>query len=146
MIKLKRTSAFSINHSGRRMGMRDTRLASVRTDRRRSVTTKERTVLLGVRSQRVAFSYERGPPVYTSERGAPVYAARREVFLERKFFIDSLLVRIHVIIVMINLTGLARWEFNSLFQVVLHLPSSSPNPYPRTRNPQAHNLMSSCMT
>jgi len=88
-------------------------------------------------------------PLYKLLSEVPLYTLRdaiHEVFLERELFIDSLLVRIHVIIVMISLTGLARWEFNSLFQVVLHLPSSSPNPYPRTRNPQAHNLMSSCMT
>jgi len=31
--------------------------------------------------------------------------------LEREFFIDNLLVRIHYIIVMIKWTGLAPWEF-----------------------------------
>ena len=30
---------------------------------------------------------------------------------EREFFIDNLLVRIHFIIVMIEWTGLAPWEF-----------------------------------
>ena len=35
--------------------------------------------------------------------------------VERDFFIDNLLVRIHFIIVMIRWTGLAPWE-NSLFQ------------------------------
>ena len=34
---------------------------------------------------------------------------------EREFFIDNLLVRIHVIIVMIRWTGLAAWEFESPF-------------------------------
>jgi len=34
---------------------------------------------------------------------------------EREFFIDSLLVRIHFIIVMIGWTGLAPWEFESPF-------------------------------
>ena len=32
---------------------------------------------------------------------------------EREFFIDNLLVRIHVIIVMIMCIGLAPWEFES---------------------------------
>ena len=36
---------------------------------------------------------------------------------EREFFIDNLLVRIHFIIIMIRLTGLAPWELNSFFQV-----------------------------
>ena len=35
--------------------------------------------------------------------------------VERKFFIDNLLVRIHVIIVMIGWTGLALWEFEFPF-------------------------------
>ncbi len=43
--------------------------------------------------------------------------------LEREFFIDNLLVRIHFIIVMIRWTGLASWEFEYFFQVALHLPS-----------------------
>jgi hypothetical protein len=34
---------------------------------------------------------------------------------ERDFFIDNLLVRIHVIIVMIWWTGLAPWEFEYPF-------------------------------
>jgi len=34
---------------------------------------------------------------------------------EREFFFDNLLVRIHFIIVMIRWTGLAPWEFESLF-------------------------------
>jgi hypothetical protein len=42
---------------------------------------------------------------------------------EREIFIDNLLVRIQFIIVMIRWTGLAPWEFKSLFQVALHLPS-----------------------
>jgi len=42
---------------------------------------------------------------------------------EREFFIDNLLARIHFIIVKIRWTGLASWEFESLFQVALHLPS-----------------------
>ena len=33
--------------------------------------------------------------------------------LQREFFIDNLLVRIHLIIVMIRWTGLAPWEFES---------------------------------
>jgi len=35
--------------------------------------------------------------------------------LEREFFIDDLLVRIHYIIVMIRWTGLAPWEFEYPF-------------------------------
>jgi hypothetical protein len=35
--------------------------------------------------------------------------------LEREFFTDNLLVRIHFIIVMIRWTGLAPWEFRSPF-------------------------------
>jgi len=34
---------------------------------------------------------------------------------EREFFIDNLLVRIHIIIVMIRWTGLAPWEFEFPF-------------------------------
>jgi len=37
------------------------------------------------------------------------------VTLEREFFNDNLLVRIHVIIMMIRWTGLASWEFEFLF-------------------------------
>jgi len=37
------------------------------------------------------------------------------VILEREFFIDNLLIRTHVIIVMIWWTGLAPWEFESSF-------------------------------
>ena len=35
--------------------------------------------------------------------------------VEREFFIDNLLVRIHYIIVMIRWTGLAPWEFEFPF-------------------------------
>jgi hypothetical protein len=35
--------------------------------------------------------------------------------LEREFFIDNLLVRIHYITVIIRRTGLAPWEFDFLF-------------------------------
>ena len=35
--------------------------------------------------------------------------------VEREFFIDNLLVRIHFIIVMIRWTGLAPWEFQFSF-------------------------------
>ena len=35
--------------------------------------------------------------------------------VEREFFIDNLLVRIHFIIVMIQWTGLAPWEFEFPF-------------------------------
>ena len=39
----------------------------------------------------------------------------RKLIPERKFFIDNLLDRIHVIIVMIRWTGLAPWEFEFSF-------------------------------
>ena len=35
---------------------------------------------------------------------------------EREFFIDNLLVRIHLIIVMIRWTGLAPWELETVFE------------------------------
>ena len=41
----------------------------------------------------------------------------------RQFFIDNLLFRIHFIIEMIWWTGLAPWEFESLFEVAVYLPS-----------------------
>jgi len=50
-------------------------------------------------------------------------AARR--WQAREFFIDNLLVRIRFTMVMIRWTGLAPWEFESLFQVALHLPSEA---------------------
>jgi len=40
-------------------------------------------------------------------------------FREREFFIDNLLVRIHVIIVMIGWTGLAPWEFQAFSWMLL---------------------------
>ena len=47
---------------------------------------------------------------------------------EREFFIDNLLVRIHVIIVMIRWTGLAPWEFErecaSKYSVAIKNPTS----------------------
>jgi len=46
----------------------------------------------------------------------PAFELRRGAFsLEREFFIDSLLVRIHFIIVMFRWTGLAPWEFEFPF-------------------------------
>ena len=41
---------------------------------------------------------------------------RSVVKIEREFFIDNLLVRIHFIIVMILWTGLVPWEFEFPFQ------------------------------
>ena len=38
---------------------------------------------------------------------------------DREFFLENLLVRIHFIIVMIRWTGLAPWEFESLFRQVV---------------------------
>ena len=53
-------------------------------------------------------------------RGAGVRACcralrRSELGIEREFFIDNLLVRIHFIIVMIRWTGLASWAFEFPF-------------------------------
>ena len=45
------------------------------------------------------------------------------VFVERDFFTDTLLVRIHFIIEMTRWTGLASWEFELFSQVALHLPT-----------------------
>jgi len=47
---------------------------------------------------------------------------------EREFFIDNLLVRVHLIIVMVRWTGLAPWEFDfpfpgSLTSTFLDLPA-----------------------
>ena len=42
---------------------------------------------------------------------------------QRPTALAALQVRIHFIIVMIRWTGLAPWEFESRFQVALHLPS-----------------------
>jgi len=60
----------------------------------------------------VAVSYERGTPVHML--GGPesvLVRAPCPAPLERGFFIDDLLVRIHYIIVMVKWTGLAPWEF-----------------------------------
>jgi len=52
--------------------------------------------------------------------------------LQREFFIDYLLVRAHLIIVMIRWTGLAPWEFDFPFQqYILHFaddPTSTQGP------------------
>ena len=42
---------------------------------------------------------------------------------EKEFITENLQVRISFIIVMIRWTGLAPWDFNSLFQVALYLPA-----------------------
>ena len=53
---------------------------------------------------------------YTAAHAALWYAKRRaNREREREFFIDSLLVRIHYIIVMVRWTGLAPWEFEFPF-------------------------------
>jgi len=48
---------------------------------------------------------------------SPLPLPPRETFAgeKREFFIDNLLVQIHVIIVMIRWTGLAPWEFEFPF-------------------------------
>ena len=68
-----------------------------------------------VGSYGVAVSYERGTPV--PGRGGAVFnvLGRLRGLLERDFFIDNLLVRIHFIIVMIRWTGLAPWELEFPF-------------------------------
>jgi len=45
----------------------------------------------------------------------PHHVDRTKWIREREFFIDNLLVRIHLIIVMIRWTGLAPWEFEFPF-------------------------------
>ena len=78
-----------------------------------------------------AVSYERGTPVGRWDLGHHPVVGRRRVArppstkrplplpfvhaAEREFFIDNLLVRIHLIIVMIRWTGLAPWEFEFPF-------------------------------
>ena len=44
-----------------------------------------------------------------------IHGGDEQRYPEREFLIDNLLVRIHSIIVMIRWTGLASWEFESLF-------------------------------
>ena len=46
---------------------------------------------------------------------SPGYLERQAHRIEIELFIDNLLVRIHFIIVMIRLTGLAPWEFEFTF-------------------------------
>jgi len=43
--------------------------------------------------------------------GENMAMSSRRAGYEREFFIDNLVVRIHFIIVMVGLTGLAPWEF-----------------------------------
>ena len=70
---------------------------------------------------------------------------------EREFFIDNLLVRIHLIIVMIRWTGLAPWEFEFPFPGSLtstflgsstfcKSQSQTLTPQPPTVNPATSNL------
>jgi len=54
--------------------------------------------------------------------------------VEREFFIDNLLVRIHFIIVMIRWTGLAPWEFESPFQGSLTQQTAG-NPFEPASDP-----------
>ena len=56
---------------------------------------------------------------------------------EREFFIDNLLVRIHLIIVMIRWTGLAPWEFEFPF------PGSRTSTFLGARSPRP-GVISSC--
>jgi len=51
-----------------------------------------------------------------------VQGADAEAAVEREFFIDNLLARVHFFIVMIRWTG-AMGVLNPLFHVALHLPS-----------------------
>ena len=50
--------------------------------------------------------------VFVAGRSIDISFGARQVRAEREFFIDNLLVRIHVIIVMIKWTGFAPWEFS----------------------------------
>ena len=109
--------------------------ASHRHDAPRKLGTRMDGV---VRSKRCGYGRVQGwPEVRNLERNDSWWRRRRRVGCvsrvllraavpgdaEREFFIDNLLVRIHLIIVMIRWTGLAPWEFELLFQVALHLPS-----------------------
>ena len=77
-----------------------------------------------------AFSCKCGTPVphgwapHEGPRGghAPVPESSRPG--ESELFLDNLLVRIHLVIEMCWWAGLAPWDFDSLFQVALHLPSA----------------------
>ena len=49
-----------------------------------------------------------------------IYTRAHRFRTEREFFIDNLLVRIHLIIAMIRWTGLAPWEFEFPFPGLSH--------------------------
>jgi len=58
----------------------------------------------------------RGPTSHgDAGRGCNVALSRSSDVSEREFFIDNLLVRVHLIIEMIRWTGLAPWEFEFPF-------------------------------
>jgi len=76
-------------------------------------TARTRPTSLHVR--RVLAAWQRGRKELVGARLVSrlqaVRRGERQVLPKREFFIDNLLVRIHVIIVMIRWTGLAPWEF-----------------------------------
>ena len=63
----------------------------------------------------VGVSYGRGTPVDRCHLTGFGTVGWQENSTEREFFIDSLLVRIHNIVVMIRWTGLAPWDFEFPF-------------------------------
>ena len=76
---------------------------------------------------RAARRVSRGAPAGREGRGGTAPAER-----EREFFIDNLMVRIHLIIEMIWWTGLAPWEFEfpfpgSLISTFLPRPRYAPH-------------------
>ena len=66
--------------------------------------------------------------VYKIVNGLLVHPNPKSETLEREFFIDNLLVRIHFIIVMMRWTGLAPWEIE--FPFPGSLTSTFPDPKP----------------
>jgi len=64
----------------------------------------------------------------------PVLARQRGAEREREFYIDSLLVRIHFIIVMIRWSGLAPWEWGADLEAEEHVGDLGV-PLPRPRLP-----------
>ena len=64
------------------------------------------------KAQRIWYHSTLGLRVLKTKKVSGVWFTVRA---EREFFIDNLLVRIHLIIVMIRWTGLAPWEFEFPF-------------------------------
>ena len=81
------------------------------------------------RSSPPAITYSRVKGVWRK-----VYACGFAPLREREFFIDNLLVRIHLIIEMIWWTGLAPWEFEFPFPGSLLSTFLDPIPLSRRSN------------